>query len=86
MTAPRWEHAACVDADPERWFPGPNTPLRDIAAVVGAGCPVRIECLALALQHGERYGIWGGVTAEGRRARARRDAPTNAASGRKDAA
>ncbi len=70
MTAPSWDRAACTDGDPERWFPGPNTPQRDIAVVVAVcvGCPVRGDCLAFAVEHDERYGIWGGLTAEARRA------------------
>ncbi len=73
MTAPSWERSACANADPERWFPPPNTPHRQVAAAVAvcAGCPVRLECLLFALSHDERYGIWGGFTAEERRSLAK---------------
>lgn len=30
-------------------------------------CEVQAECLAHALNHGERYGVWGGFTPEERR-------------------
>lgn len=30
-------------------------------------CPVIAECLAYALAHDERFGVWGGMTAEERR-------------------
>lgn len=30
-------------------------------------CPVRMVCLAVALDTGEPYGIWGGLTEEDRR-------------------
>jgi WhiB family redox-sensing transcriptional regulator len=66
----RWpEEAACADLDPDRWFPAPHTPRREVAAVVAvcARCLVRDECLRMALDNDERYGIWGGVTADARR-------------------
>ena len=31
------------------------------ARAVCASCPVRSECLAYALRHSVRYGIWGGL-------------------------
>jgi WhiB family redox-sensing transcriptional regulator len=32
-----------------------------------APCPVRGECLAYALEHDERFGIWGGLSERQRR-------------------
>jgi hypothetical protein len=32
-----------------------------------AGCPVREDCLAFALEHEDLVGVWGGTTAEERR-------------------
>lgn len=32
-------------------------------ARVCAICPVRAQCLEYALEHNERYGIWGGMSA-----------------------
>lgn len=37
------------------------------AKAVCATCPVRAECLAHAIAHDERYGIWGGTTGRERR-------------------
>lgn len=34
---------------------------------VCALCPVRVDCLEYALANNERYGIWGGLSAEERR-------------------
>ncbi|CAL9655034.1 Transcriptional regulator WhiB [Streptomyces sp. enrichment culture] len=57
--------AACVDEDPELFFPvgtaGPA--LRDTAAAkrVCARCPVRTPCLAFALESGQASGVWGGT-------------------------
>ncbi|WP_432133501.1 MULTISPECIES: WhiB family transcriptional regulator [unclassified Streptomyces] len=62
--------AACLDEDPELFFPvGTTGPaLRDIAAAkqVCARCPVTAECLAYALTSGQRSGVWGGTCEEER--------------------
>ncbi len=50
--------------------------------MICAGCQVRQECLEFALAHDQRYGIWGGTTAEDRqrdRRRRRRRAAAAAA-------
>ncbi len=31
-------------------------------------CPVRVLCLAFAVEHGEAFGVWGGLNPEERRA------------------
>jgi WhiB family redox-sensing transcriptional regulator len=64
------EDAACVGTDPDSFYPEPGPGItEDIAAAkrVCARCPVRAECLAYALAHDEREGIWGGTTAQERR-------------------
>lgn len=64
--------AACADEDPELFFPithgGPAVAQTERAKAVCAGCPVRDECLAWALEAGMDYGIFGGRTADERRA------------------
>ncbi|WP_202436815.1 WhiB family transcriptional regulator [Streptomyces sp. SID5910] len=71
--------AACVDEDPELFFPvGTTGPaLRDIAAAkrVCARCPVSTQCLALALDMGRASGVWGGTCEEERDALLRREHP-----------
>lgn len=32
------------------------------AKAVCAACPVRLQCLEQAVESGERFGIWGGLT------------------------
>jgi len=64
------ELALCAQTDPELFFPGKGQPVRP-AKRVCAGCEVRAECLQEALDRGERFGIWGGLTARERRALAR---------------
>ncbi|MEU7718921.1 WhiB family transcriptional regulator [Streptomyces tibetensis] len=65
--------AACVDEDPELFFPvgtaGPA--LRDVSAAkrVRARCPVTEQRLHSALSSGQAAGVWGGTGEE------ERDAP-----------
>jgi WhiB family redox-sensing transcriptional regulator len=44
------------------------------AKAVCSGCPVRDECLAFALDTGQDFGIWGGLTEDERRAMLRQSA------------
>ena len=88
MADTRWQvHAACRGVDPELFFPETPTGSRDpssevaeplVAAQVAAAkavcrrCPVRVRCLAEALER-LPHGIAGGLTAgERRRVRASR--------------
>jgi WhiB family redox-sensing transcriptional regulator len=63
-----WRHrSACRSHDGEWWFPdeyrGATAQLiQDRAKRICAGCPVRAECLAWALETDQRFGIWGGLT------------------------
>ncbi|MET7995698.1 WhiB family transcriptional regulator [Amycolatopsis sp. NPDC005232] len=60
--------AACTSEDPELFFPLPHArPQIRHAKAVCAACPVRLNCLHLALGHGLDHGIFGGFTAEERR-------------------
>jgi WhiB family redox-sensing transcriptional regulator len=65
------ELGACADdGDPDAWFAEAYATDRiKHALAVGAGCPVRLECLDFAVGTGERHGIWGGLTADERAAR-----------------
>ncbi|MFG2680553.1 WhiB family transcriptional regulator [Streptomyces sp. NPDC048392] len=57
--------AACVDEDPDLFFPVSTTgpARRDTAAAkrVCARCPVITPCLAFALESGQGSGVWGGT-------------------------
>ena len=54
------------ERDPDDWWSG--QPERVAAAVAGCqGCPVLEECRAYGLVAGERWGTWGGMSAEERR-------------------
>ena len=39
------------------------------------GCEVRAECLQYALDHGERFGVWGGLSERERRELGRQPNP-----------
>lgn len=64
--------AACLDPDGR----GPRddvdmfattTAGREAALALCRQCPVRADCLAHALEHDERFGIWGGKDERERR-------------------
>lgn len=66
--------AACTSVGPTAFYPElpdratsadrrAKHDLEAKAVAVCRACPVQAECLAYALEHDERYGIWGGTTA-----------------------
>ena len=66
----------CAENDPELWF---DTRPTEIAAAkrLCLGCPVRDACLKAAddfepFTYGNRWGVWGGLSAQERDNRARR--------------
>jgi WhiB family redox-sensing transcriptional regulator len=82
--SPNWRDAACLEQDPELFFPigkpGPaakrkSDPIaQQIAmakAVCGTCCLAEV-CLRYALTTEEQFGIWGGQTEDERRALLRR--------------
>jgi len=67
IAPPAWTtDALCAQVDPDLFYPESGAPNRD-AKRVCAGCEVRAECLAYALAHRERFGVWGGTTERERR-------------------
>src|ERR1700722_5022286 len=61
---PWWVDALCRQHTPDLWFPESEAGMEAVA--ICAECPVRTDCLSWAIEHNERYGIWGGVSARGR--------------------
>ena len=59
--------AACAETDPEIFFPEKGGSTKD-AKKVCLRCEVRAECLEYALEHDERFGIFGGKSEPERRA------------------
>jgi WhiB family redox-sensing transcriptional regulator len=65
------QRGACLDEDPELFFPVGTgrgaAPQEEEARAVCMRCPVRAECLAWALETGQEFGVWGGMTELDRR-------------------
>lgn len=75
------DYANCLGVDPELFFPERGASTRE-AKEVCRGCVVREECLEYALTHGEKFGIWGGLSErERRRLRRQRSLSRRAAGG-----
>ena len=60
------EQALCAETDPEAFFPEKGGSTREAKRICKA-CAVRDECLEYALEHDERFGIWGGLSERERR-------------------
>jgi WhiB family transcriptional regulator, redox-sensing transcriptional regulator len=64
--------ALCQEGDPDALFV--QGAEQNNAKKVCRGCPVRLECLADALDNRIEFGVWGGMTERERRALLRRHA------------
>lgn len=58
--------ANCQNAPSALFFPERGEPA-DRAKALCARCPVRQECLDFAIERGERFGVWGGLSERERR-------------------
>lgn len=78
------DRAACLDEDPELFFPigntGPALQQIEDAKAICRTCPVIDECLKFALENGQDAGVWGGLSEDERRALKRRAARARRAS------
>lgn len=70
MDAPvgeEWRFAAlCAQTDPEAFFVEKGGSTREAKRICGR-CEVKAECLQYALDHNERFGVWGGLSERERR-------------------
>ncbi|MFI6510164.1 WhiB family transcriptional regulator [Streptosporangium sp. NPDC050855] len=66
------DFALCAETDPEAFFPETGGSTEEPKRVCRA-CEVRTQCLEYALEHGERFGIWGGLSERERRRLAGQD-------------
>ena len=66
-----FEQAACQGRDTDLFFPGRGQPVGPAKRVCQT-CPVIADCLAYALTHEIKEGVWGG-TSENQRRFMRRD-------------
>jgi WhiB family redox-sensing transcriptional regulator len=60
------KRALCAEVGGDEFYPEKGGSVREAKAVC-RGCEVRAECLAYALEHDERFGIWGGLSEPERR-------------------
>ena len=68
---PDWPtRGACRDVDPESLFVVGAAQHK--AKMICMGCPVRMDCLADALDSRTEFGVWGGMTERERRMLLRR--------------
>ena len=78
-----WQlEANCLGVDPDLFFPERGASTKEAKAVC-KGCVVREDCLEFALQNGEKFGIWGGLSERERR-RIRRQRALDRAAQRDD--
>lgn len=67
MTGDWRDQAACLDEDPELFFPQPKDEDGEQAAkAVCAGCQVTATCLAFALEKRADWGVFGGLNGDER--------------------
>ncbi|MGH8900605.1 MAG: WhiB family transcriptional regulator [Egibacteraceae bacterium] len=72
MNSDRWRpRAACLDTDPDLFFPigssGPALDQAEQAKAVCRRCPVIAQCLEWALATNQNDGVWGGLSEDERR-------------------
>jgi WhiB family transcriptional regulator, redox-sensing transcriptional regulator len=53
------EDVPCRRFDPDLWFADAPAEL-ELAKSLCTDCPVRVECLAGAIERAEPWGVWGG--------------------------
>ena len=70
------DQANCLGVDPDLFFPERGASTRE-AKEVCRGCVVRNDCLEFALENGEKFGIWGGLSERERRRLRRQRAQAN---------
>jgi len=57
-----WQtEASCRGVDAELFFPATEDEGVPAKAICET-CPVRLACLAFALERNEKFGVWGGLT------------------------
>lgn len=53
--------ALCAQTDPDSFFPERGGSVTE-AKKVCLACPIRVQCLEWALNNGEDFGVWGGLS------------------------
>jgi WhiB family redox-sensing transcriptional regulator len=82
------QQGPCRDEDPELFFPigntGPVLLQIEEAKAVCRRCPVMDICLNWALESGQDFGVWGGLSEDERRSMRRRAARNRARAAEQD--
>ena len=60
------DYANCRGADADLFFPERGASTRKAKTICGE-CQVRADCLDFAIEIGEKFGIWGGMSERERR-------------------
>lgn len=55
------EDASCRGVDADLFFPATEDEAGPAKAICET-CPVRLACLAFAIERNEKFGVWGGLT------------------------
>jgi WhiB family redox-sensing transcriptional regulator len=55
------QEALCAQTGADFFFPEPGSSVREAKRICGM-CPIRAACLTYALEHDERFGVWGGLS------------------------
>jgi WhiB family redox-sensing transcriptional regulator len=66
------DQALCAQTGADFFFPGPGSSVREAKRICSL-CEMRAACLEYALENDERFGIWGGLSEQERRALKRAD-------------
>jgi len=61
-----YESAACQGMDTALFFPSTGHLVPPEVKAACARCPVQAECLAYAIETHQAFGVWGGLTVQGR--------------------
>lgn len=59
--------AACEGMNLNSFFPDMDFLVEPEVLIACGRCPVKENCLNWAMEHGEEFGVWGGMTEEQRR-------------------
>lgn len=58
--------ALCAEVDSELFYPEKGASTAEAKSICRL-CPVQAECLVYAIEHDERFGVWGGKSERERR-------------------
>lgn len=62
------DRGTCRTLDPDAMYPNDkDTAGKARAKAICAACPVKSQCLEIALRSRERWGVWGGLDEDERR-------------------